>query len=428
MSTKRPSRDRTIHIRFPSVLAIAAVISSTVVAAGYAQTPAGRISDRFRELDTDNNGTLSESEAGRTASVFDAIDTDHDRQLSIREIRDYLRNGGRLGPSTAPDAPPREIVGEFPEDSPITLASCRAATKYSRQAAGHAVLIMINGETVYESYHNGWSGEAAHRLASGTKSFAGVTAAVAAAEGLLRFDEKVSDTITEWKVDPRLSRVTVRQLLSLTSGMDPGENAAVLPYREAIETPAKHAPGSKFEYGPNPFQVFGELMRRKLGGGDASALEYLESKVFGPIGLEIGQWRRTSNGDPHIPSGAFLTAREWAKFGELLRNDRTWDSTQIVDKDLLQELLVGSRANPRYGMTLWLNIQGGVGAGSNAAARTTTPTVDPSKVDDLFMAAGAGKQRLYVIPTLGLTIVRFGESTGKQFRDDAFLEHLLIGL
>ena len=391
-----------------------------------AQNLSGRLADRLRTLDSDQNGTLSLIESGREKAVFDAIDANNDGQLTAREVGDYLRGGGKLGPAATPKTPAKEIIGEFAASMPVSLQSCRAASNYSRRSTGHAVLVMVDGAIVYEHYHNGWSVESPHRLASGTKSFAGVAAAVAVADGLFDFDDLVSDTVTEWKEDPRLARVTIRQLLSLTSGIDPGDNSVVLPYRQAIQSAAKHEPGTTFEYGPNPFQVFGELMRRKVPPPHSSALDYLKQKVFRPIGLEVGQWRQTREGDPHVPSGAFLTARQWAKFGELLRRGGQWESTQVVRADLLKELLTGSKANPRYGMTFWLNIKGGVGAGDDAAGRSTTPTADSIPREDLFMAAGAGKQRLYVIPSLKLTVVRFGESSGRQYRDDVFMDHMIV--
>jgi hypothetical protein len=62
-----------------------------------------------------------------------------------------------FGHPATPNAPPKEIVGEFTASMPVSLQSCRAATDYSLQSKGHAVLIMIDGATVYENYHNGWS-------------------------------------------------------------------------------------------------------------------------------------------------------------------------------------------------------------------------------------------------------------------------------
>jgi CubicO group peptidase (beta-lactamase class C family) len=61
-------------------------------------------------------------------------------------------------------------------------------------------------------------------LASGTKSFAGVLAAAAQEDKILKLDERVSETITEWKSDKEKSKITIRQLLTLTSGLDTGQN------------------------------------------------------------------------------------------------------------------------------------------------------------------------------------------------------------
>jgi CubicO group peptidase (beta-lactamase class C family) len=75
---------------------------------------------------------------------------------------------------------------------------------------------------LFERYDNGWSRNLPHPLASGSKSFVGVLAMMAVEDGLLSLDEKAADTLTEWKDDPRKSRITVRQLLNLSSGLSPG--------------------------------------------------------------------------------------------------------------------------------------------------------------------------------------------------------------
>ena len=75
------------------------------------------------------------------------------------------------------------------------------------------MLVYHRDELVFEEYFNGWSADQPHRLASGTKSFSGAMLAAAAEDGLLTLDEKVVETITEWKNDPRKSQVTIRHLL-----------------------------------------------------------------------------------------------------------------------------------------------------------------------------------------------------------------------
>jgi CubicO group peptidase (beta-lactamase class C family) len=156
------------------------------------------------------------------------------------------------------------------------------------------------------------------------------------------FDEKVSDTISEWKTDARKSKITLRQLLSLTSGIDTGENGRPPLYAAALGFPVKYEPGAMFEYGPAPFQIFGEVMRRKLLPKNETALDYLKRRVFSPIGLIVASWTH-QNGQPNIPSGAFLTAREWARFGQFLENGGRWNGKQIVSKKLLDECFKGTK-------------------------------------------------------------------------------------
>ena len=145
----------------------------------------------------------------------------------------------------------------------------------------------------------------------------------------------------------------------MTSGIDAGEAGSIPSYAEAIDAPALHAPGTVFQYGPTPFQVFGELMRRKLASHDEDAREYLERRVFDPIGLKIDSWR-TIDGNPKMPAGAILTASEWAKYGQLILNEGRWGNKQILDRDLLLQCFDGTSANPGYGITFWLPVNGGL--------------------------------------------------------------------
>ena len=120
------------------------------------------------------------------------------------------------------------------------------AADYLRACNGHALLVYRDGQLVFEEYLNGHTREQSHRLASGTKSFVGVLALMAIEDGLLKLDERVADTLTEWKVDARKSQVTIRQLLTLTSGIAGGEVGDVPSFREAVRlAEAKFPPDRK---------------------------------------------------------------------------------------------------------------------------------------------------------------------------------------
>jgi CubicO group peptidase (beta-lactamase class C family) len=299
----------------------------------------------------------------------------------------------------------------------------KLAAEYSVENRGRAVLVMKGEKVVFEDYENGQTAETPWFLASGTKSFSGVMLAAAIEDKLIKnYDEKVSDTITEWKNDKQKSQITLRQLLSLTSGISAGQIGLVPDYVEAIDFPVKFDAGTHFEYGPVPFQIFGEVMRRKLAPRKETVMEYLKRRILDSIGLKVFFWRM-SFGNPLLPQGANLTAREWVKFGLLLKNGGKWNGKQIIAKKLLDELVIGSKANPAYGITFWLNHEGTSPTGMPTAMRVETN--NGAEVKDLYMAAGAGNQRLYIIPSKDLVIVRFG-NFGK-FDDREFLGRLIFG-
>ena len=299
----------------------------------------------------------------------------------------------------------------------------KLAAEYSADNRGAAVLVMKGDKIVFEDYENGATAEQAHFLASGTKSFSGVMLAAAIEDKLIKnFDEKISDTITEWKTDKQKAYITLRQLLSLTSGISAGQIGRVPEYADAINSPVKYEAGTHFEYGPVPYQIFGEVMKRKLAPKKETVMDYLKRRILTPIGLNVAFWRMSGD-NPLLPQGANLTAREWVKFGLFLKNGGKWNSKQIVAKKLLDELIVGSKANPAYGITFWLNHEGTSPNGTPAEMRVETNNGEELK--DLFMAAGAGNQRLYIIPSKDLVVVRYG-NFGK-YDDREFLGRLIFG-
>lgn len=298
------------------------------------------------------------------------------------------------------------------------------AAEYSSSHNGVAVLVFKGDKIVFEDYADRLAEDIPWFLASGTKSFSGVIGAAAIEDKLIKsFDEKVSDTITEWKTDPRKSKITIRQLLSLTSGVEAGQIGLVPTYAEAIMSRASYEPGTHFEYGPVPFQIFGELMTRKLKPKNETVMGYLRRRILDPIGLTVGFWR-TKNDQILLPQGAALTARDWAKLGLLLKNNGKWNGKQIVDGKLLDELTVGSKTNPAYGLTFWLNAKG-TGPSGSARMNIGGEVLSGGKPLDLFMAAGAGNQRLYVIKSQDLVVVRFGMFGGWDDRE--FISKLLTG-
>ena len=282
---------------------------------------------------------------------------------------------------------------------------CQKALAYSAARRGAAVLVLKDGKPICEGYAGEGGTDHAMETASGTKSFVGLMLAAAVQDGLITLDEPVAKTLGEWRGDPQKAKVTIRQVLSLSSGM-PSVVGRPPTYADAVAMPLTAEPGTKFLYGPGPYMLFGEVMRRKLtaAGQPGDPYLYLQRRILDPIGLKPGRWRRLPNGDALLPQGAVLTVREWVKFGEFVRAGGKVAGKPIVDPATFKALFQPSPANPAYGITWWL--PGGAGLGQRAAEDySTVPRV-------MAAARGAGDQRLIVIPSKGLTAARLATFSG----------------
>src|SRR5881296_2422902 len=180
----------------------------------------------------------------------------------------------------------------------IRPADCARAAQYSERRRGVSMLVMQNGRMIFEDYTNGGSASGRWPIFSGTKSFWGIAAMAAVHDGLFRLDDPVSDTITEWKSDPRKSRITIRQLLSQTDGIEGASRLQRPTIRDrnsmALGLLTVAEPGSSFIYGPSHLQIFAELLRRKLRG--RSVISYFQARVAGRVGLYHLNYKKDARG------------------------------------------------------------------------------------------------------------------------------------
>jgi len=296
------------------------------------------------------------------------------------------------------------------------------------------MLVLQNGRTIFEHYAPGNIADGRWPIFSGTKSFWGLAALVAVSEGLFKLDDRVSETITEWKTDPQKSQITIRQLLNLTSGIEDAPHLHRESIRDrnamAVRLPLVAAPGDRFIYGPSHLQIFGELLRRKLNG--RSEISYLQEHVVGPLGLTALEYKRDGRGNPLLASGFELSAREWARLGELVLGRGNYHGRQIVAGNLLQQALIGSSANSSYGLTFWLNRQAPKAREIDIEkeldlkwqrAQWTNICICRAAPTDMIVALGSNQQRLFVIPSMSAVIVRQGRDS--KFSDAHFLRLIL---
>jgi len=321
----------------------------------------------------------------------------------------------------------------------LSDSSIEAARRYSESGAAIGKIIWEHVRTRYENYYNGHSAGKPLHIYSGTKSFFGVLAAIGVEEGWLDLDEPVSKTLPEWKDDPRKRKVTIRQLLNFTSGLETGFSqiygrSSVDKVSASTTLEVTREPGTSFVYGPSHLQVFCAILRKKLKFRGQSYESYLNKKLIKPLDINVTKWRADDHGNVIPSAGMYMTGRDWMKFGQMVVQGGQWNGRQLVETNSLRLCFTGTRINPAYGINFWLN---GYANQPNARVVDVEEWLDrdPMPEDwsgaclsknappDLVAGLGSNFQRLYMVPSMGLVVVHLGTDRGK-FTDDAFLSLL----
>jgi hypothetical protein len=188
-------------------------------------------------------------------------------------------------------------------------------------------------------------------------------------------------------------------------------------------------PGTYFQYGPSHYYAFGVLLERKLhnAGRMINPLQYLESEIFDSIGFNYQTWVHDSTGNPHIPNGCYATARNWAKYGQFMLQKGRWGTSQIIDSTLVKNMYVATGPNPGHGYFCWLNNTGGQGASPAQSAPPGSPGgfIYHNGFTDIIGGLGAGKNRMYLIPSLNAVVIRQTLMGNDNFSDHVFLSLML---
>jgi CubicO group peptidase (beta-lactamase class C family) len=312
----------------------------------------------------------------------------------------------------------------------LSPAAVREAADYSMRHSGLSFLAIQNGQTLLERYSHGTDARTALRIYSGTKAFWNLAALATAEDGLLNLDEHVASEIPQWRSDKRKESVTIRQLLNFDSGLEPNfllqESQSGDRDEKAIRGSLVAEPGSAFIYGPAALQVFHRVLKAK----GLSPTRFLERRVLRRLGFGSQRYLEDRAGNPLLASGFTLTARQWSKLGELvLRN-----GAPVISRHSFEECWRGPAANKMFAFGWWNNRAAAFGRDIDVEQMLDRKWQDQNWRDgclcreapaDLVACIGSGHQRLYVIPSLRLIVVRHGD--GGSFSDGTFLRLLLRG-
>jgi CubicO group peptidase (beta-lactamase class C family) len=280
-----------------------------------------------------------------------------------------------------------------------------------------SLVLARRGCVQFEYYKAGMDAQSRSPVRSVTKSVLSILVGVALDRGYLRLDQKLSELLPEVldpSVDPDVRDITIRDLLTMTSGFDAGAPFGAKPrvpppemWQWMLSRPTKHAPGVHFNYDNDGTNLLSVALTRATR---QSSTTFAEENLFRPLDITNFIWIADSDGYLIGAHSLSLTARDMLKIGLLYLWRGRWGDKQIVSSSYVADSTTkhsdgGAPVNAAYGYLWWLR-------------QTKTGL-------DAFFASGRGSQLIYVVPELDLVMAMASSSSipggSRRFVDDVVL-------
>ena len=329
-----------------------------------------------------------------------------------------------IAPSSAPGAESGALpVVTPPAGSPLNDAlddafaeSAQPPFRQLRQV--RAIVIVRDGKIIAERYAPGIAPDTPLLAYSVSKSLINALIGILVRDGKL--DVYVRAPVPAWSSpsDPRHA-ITLDELLRMTSGLNLTESDTGLDpvsrmlFREsdmaayAESARLKAIPGTTWEYTSGNTLIASAILRDAVGGRADDVRNFARSRLFDPVGMQHVTMEFDSAGTPVGSTRFFASGRDWARFGQLYLDDGV-----VNGKRILPEGWVAYSAKPTlasdYGAGFWVN------AGQAEDARERVQAGMPA---DSFYASGNLGQRIVIIPSQRLVLVRFGVTIGYPGQD-----------
>ncbi|MEU3165221.1 serine hydrolase domain-containing protein [Streptosporangium sp. NPDC006930] len=311
----------------------------------------------------------------------------------------------------------------------------------ARSVECHSIMVVRRGHVVAEGWWAPYSAERPHLLYSLTKSFTSVAVGLAIADGLLSLDDRVVEVLPDHvpaDISEQARRLTVHHLLSMTTGhrTDSLAEAWRLEPHDLVKgflrVPFPEAEGTRHAYDNPTTFVLARMVERVTGRG---LPEFLDERLFAPMGVEHAEWDRVASGAAFGFHGLHLTTEAVAAFGELLLRGGLWGDRRLVPREWVRlatrrhidtlpfEDGSGNADYLRgYGYQFWMSRHGYHGDGSFGQLCVVVPSHDL-----VVVVTGANTQAQAVFDALWECLLPGMDGAGST-RDDEILTDRLRGL
>jgi len=351
-----------------------------------------------------------QDEEAHIAAMAKKLATANTLSMDVRDADTLLSIGGC---TVQPLATSRDAI-------PASLAAgLKKAKDYSAAQQGISLMVLKDGEIIHESYTGEADAATLTDSFSMMKSVLALTVGAAVDEGIISsVDDPAGNYIAEWKGKPQ-GDVPLRDFLTMSSGI---ENAPMLSAKgkrlflstnidgAALDYNLASPAEGIFRYNNVNSKIVGIAVDRavKAQGYDSFA-DYLQQKIWCPLGnASANLWLDRPGGSPRYYAGLYARAADWARIGELIRNDGAANGQQIVSAEWVEEMTTPSKKNAAYGFQTWLGKAWEKQRRYAPDAPISVLHSAPYRADDVVFFDGFGGQRVYIVPSKGLTIVRTG--------------------
>lgn len=276
---------------------------------------------------------------------------------------------------------------------------------YLQSKGTKAFIILKNGKIVTEKYFGTFTADSLWYWASAGKTMTGFLVGIAQQEGLININDKSSKYLgTGWTSAPlaKENLITIKNQLTMTTGLDDGvaDPDCTLPGCLVYKADA----GTRWAYHNAAYTMLDGVIEHATG---LSYNAYFQQKIRDRIGMN-GAWVKSPNSN----NVYYSNARSMARFGLLLLNKGTWDKTAVLaDSNYFKsQVSTSQNLNLSYGYLTWLN-----GKSSNMLPQSQivfSGSIIPNAPADLFAALGKNDQKIYVVPSQKLVIIRLGNTAG----------------
>ena len=234
--------------------------------------------------------------------------------------------------------------------------------KYYKELEGynvenHGLLIMQNGETIYEEYNYPYSADMPHTLFSVTKSVVSTAVGFAIDEGLFSLDDKIIDLFPEYEAceSDEWEKLTVRSVLTMSSNKRFSFLQDMTGNYMEMFMKAQFRKDKGFLYSNNDAHVAAALVHKFSG---QNLIDYLTPRLFKPLGIDIPNWETNEIGECIGGTGCYLKLRDLAKLCQCYADGGKYNGQQIIPEFWTREAtkiqVPFEKENEGYGYLFWI--------------------------------------------------------------------------